>query len=462
MTAAAQPQTALLAPTPIGQRPHRATIVRWLVLLLLAGSVLRLGFWSVYGPVAYPDTGTYMVVAKSILTGDFSNYEGRRPPGYPLVLAIAGLSPDRAWAIQSLMGLAISVLLFYVAIALTRRPGFAALVGMTYNLNLSQLFFEANLISETTATFGITGVAALLLVCYRRLRNRRRVWPWLVALGVMAAFATLTRPQFVFLPLLIAALVGYASWTRGGTRPRGSAGHAGLAFLTSVVLILGWCWFNYAKVGFFTISTQTGIGMMDHTLAFIELAPDRYAMIRDIYLRHRDEKRAQTGRHSAGWEGLPEAMAATGLSLPALSNELARMSIEMFVRHPLRYAGGVVQAWVDFWPAPMYWQPAMLRLPSVGRFIRLAWQLEQPMVRLANAIFLGLVAVATLSPALRQRLHWDLGLTTLAAIVLLTSLVQALALWVENARYAISVQPLVIVIVLSAAAGQLAAWKRRM
>jgi hypothetical protein len=225
----------------------------------------------------------------------------------------------------------------------------------------------------------------------------------------------------------------------------------------STVIILGWCWFNYVKVDFFTLSTQTGLAMMQHSLAFIELAPDRYATFRDIYVRHRDEKRSRTGLHNATWEGLPEARAVTGLSLPAISKELARMSFEMFVRHPLRYGGGVVQAWVDFWAAPMYWQPALLRPASAGRLVQLAWRLEQPVVRLANVVFLGLVAMATLVPAARRRLHWDLGLTTLAAIVLLSSVVQALATWAENARYGISVQPLVIVIVLCAAACQVVA-----
>jgi len=127
------------------------------------------------------------------------------------------------------------------------------------------------------------------------------------------------------------------------------------------------------------------------------------------------------------------------------------MSIEMFVRHPIRYATGVAHAWADFWAAPMHWQPAMLRVPLVRRIVGLVWRLEQPILRFANAVFLGLVAVATLSPVLRHRLRWDLGLTTLAAIVLGASLVQALTIWVDNARYGITVQPLVIVIVLSAA-----------
>ena len=78
------------------------------------------------------------------------------------------------------------------------------------------------------------------------------------------------------------------------------------------------------------------------------------------------------------------------------------------------------------------------------------WRLEQPIVRFVSAVFLGLVAVAMLSPVLRHRLRWDLGLTTLAAIVLGASLVQALTIWVDNPRYGITVQPLVIVIVLSA------------
>ncbi len=455
MKATAQPQSSPSVPSSAETWPQRATTLRWLVVLLLAGLVLRLGLWTVYEPVAYPDTGSYMRMAKIILTGEFADYDGRRPPGYPLILAAAGLSPNRAWAIQSTIGLATSVLLFYVALALTYRPSFAAIIGMTYNLNLSQLFFEANLVSETTATFAISGVVALLLVSYQRLRDNRRVWPWLLALGLFAAFATLTRPQFAFLPVLIATLIGYTSYTRAGARSWRWASHLGVSFLTSTVLILGWCSFNYAKVDFFTLSTQTGIDLMHHTLGFIELAPDRYATIRDIYVRYRDEKRALTGRHNAAWDGVWETMKTTRLSLPALSKELARLSIEMFVRHPLRYAAGVVQAWVDFWPAPIYWQPAMLRLPSIGRFVQVAWRLEQPMIRLTNALFVGLVAAVTLSPTLRRRLHWDLGLTTLAAIVLLASVVQALAIWTDNARYAISVQPLVILILLSTVARQL-------
>ena len=201
----------------------------------------------VYEPVAYPDTVPTCARRKTSWQEISPPTMHAGPPGtrsYSPSLAYRPTAPgrsSRSWVWQPLSSS------FYVAFTTTRRPGFAALVGMTYNLNLSQLFFEANLISESTATFAVSGVAALLLVSYQRLRDKGRAWPWLLLLGLLAAFATLARPQFIFLPLLIATLIGYASYTRAGARAWRSAGCAGLVFLTSIVPILGWCWFNYVE-----------------------------------------------------------------------------------------------------------------------------------------------------------------------------------------------------------------------
>ncbi len=75
-------------------------IKEWLILLLILGSALRLGFWFIGEPTAFPDTGTYIEVAKQLVSGDFSNYQGRRTPGYPLLLILAQLSPHAVWIIH--------------------------------------------------------------------------------------------------------------------------------------------------------------------------------------------------------------------------------------------------------------------------------------------------------------------------------------------------------------------------
>jgi hypothetical protein len=194
-----------------------------------------------------------------------------------------------------------------------------------------------------------------------------------------------------------------------------------------------------------------GIGLMNQSLAFIELAPDRYATIRDIYVKHRDAKMARTGRHNANWDAVPELMATTGLSLPALSRELSSLSVYLFVHHPLRYGVGVARAWVDFWLVPNYWTLEKVRPPSLAAALAVVWRVEHPLLRLVNAVFLLMCVAVPLSARVRHRVGFDLALGTIGAVVLATSLVQALGEWGENARYGVPIQALVVVAVVLAA-----------
>jgi hypothetical protein len=137
-----------------------------------------------------------------------------------------------------------------------------------------------------------------------------------VLLGLLGGWATLVRPQFVFLPPLLAALVAF------GSAPglRLATSRATLVVVPGLALVLGWCAFNYARTGYFTLTTQLGIGLMAHSLPMLDSAPPRYALIRDVYIRYRDAEIAKSGRHYlAVWAAVPELQRVTGLSLPRLS-----------------------------------------------------------------------------------------------------------------------------------------------
>lgn len=424
---------------------------RWLVFLVLAGVVLRLGLWLVYEPIEYDDTGTYTEVAQHILTGDFSHYEARRPPGYPLVLALAGLSPRRAWALQSLMGLAVSVILFSMAYTLTRRPGFAALAGMSYNLNLSQLFFEAHLTSETTTTLVVTATAAMLLVLLRRFARTKRETAFLLGLGLVAGLSPLVRPQFAFLPVLVGALVAYASLLNVRHGLGASVRRACLVITPGIALLVGWAWINSLHVGYFTLTTNLGFNLMNHSMPFLESSPDRYAQLRDILIKYRDAKVARTGRHTmAIWEAVPALRAATGQSLPELSRNLQPLSLHLFVRNPVGYAASVARAWVSFWLAPNYWDLDRIRPASLAALLAWLWASERWLLRTCNLLFLLLAVAAALAPGARFRPVREFPLLAVAGIVLVTSLTQALVEYGENAKYAISVQPITVLALATA------------
>jgi hypothetical protein len=418
-----------------------------LLVLLLAGVVIRAGLWLTYEPISHPDTATYFTVAGQMTSRDFAGFEGRRTPGYPSLIALAGLDPGRVFVLQLVFGLAISALLFHLTLDATDRPAFALAVGMSYNLNLAQLFFEANLLSETLSTLVVTGALTLLILIQGRIRERRSVTGALVLLGLLGGWATLVRPQFVFLPPLLAALVAF------GSAPglRLATSRATLVVVPGLALVLGWCAFNYARTGYFTLTTQLGIGLMAHSLPMLDSAPPRYALIRDVYIRYRDAEIAKSGRHYlAVWAAVPELQRVTGLSLPRLSDELRRLSVDRFVRHPVWYGTSVLNATVDFWLAPNYWRLERLHPRSAAVALRWLWRVEHALIRAANATFLLGTLAAMASATFRRRIGWDVTLGATSAIALAACVVAALSFRGENARYAIPVQPLIIAAVMIA------------
>jgi len=425
----------------------------WLLLLVLGGVLLRVGLWACYEPVTYPDTGTYTSAAKDLLDGNFSRSEGRRTPGYPLLIALVGEAPQKIVVAQMVAGMLISVLLFYVAFHMTGCPGFACLAGLTYHLNLQQLFLESAVLSETVSTLGVVAVVAAVLSSFRRLREGRRAAGMLLLVGVLAGAAILTRPQYVFLPLLLPLLITYAvsglrlpSW--GGIK------YASVATLPSVLFVLGWCALLYVKVGFFTLSTQSGFGLVNHSIAFIERAPDRYAVIRDILLKHREQRLAAVGHYrNTIWHAWPEIKQVTGLSLPEASREMQKMSLEMFARHPARYGVSVANAWVDFWTVPIFWNLERVTPGWLGSPLAAVWWVEHKLLRIANATFVMLVFLVLISRRVRLRVKWDLDLTAISALILLSSIIQALADQGASSRYAVTIQALVVVVVM-------VAWRR--
>jgi hypothetical protein len=423
----------------------------WIALLLLFGVTIRIGFWFIAEPKEFPDTGTYVAVAKQLLDGEFSDYEGRRTPGYPLLLILARFSPNVVWMIQMLAGLVISACLFYVAYEVTGRASFAFLAGMTYNLNLGQLFLEANLIPETETTFFVVSTAALLALIYTRLRDNGPVAYILIAAGVSAGITVMARPQFVFLPVVLGIAAGYGSLVVSRSSWGVAFAKTGLAMGPGILMILAWSWFNYSHVGHFTMSTQTGIGLTEHTIAFAELAPERYGILREVLVKYRDLHIAQTGRHTATWDAIPELKKVTGLRLPDLDKELLKMSATLILEHPLRYAVLVVDAWVSFWLVSDPKELKRVKPVLLAELLAWIWSVEHLLLRIINAIFLIFVGMAIVSSGFRHWTEWGFVLTTISAIALVSSILQALVIGVENTRYGVTVQALIVLIVMTAA-----------
>ncbi len=213
--------------------------------------------------------------------------------------------------------------------------------------------------------------------------------------------------------------------------------------------------FNKMHTGYFGMTTMTGYHLSQHSGAFMELAPDKYATIRDVYLKHRARQIAETGSHSCTiWSALPELRQRTGLSFVDLSRELTHVSTLLIRQHPLRYSKTVVGAWVGFWKVPLYWDTALLHLPGDGKSPALVktlsalWRPNRVFQRIINVAFLLIVLHAVVGLFRRQnwytRTDWFVIM-----IVMVASVAQAFVEYGSTDRFWVPYEAMVIYLVAS-------------
>ena len=442
-----------------GGRWQRSTWA-WFGALLIACAALRLFLVLAADPILSPDSQGYMQLAQQITAGDLSADSGLRTPMYPLFLALLANDPARVRLAQMGLGLAVTALMFWLGRRLTGSDVAAALIGAGYGLSLSQIFFESNVLTETLTTFGVTLSVIALLLAFARLDAGRSPVRWVWVLGIVGAVTALVRPTFVFLPALLAGVLLLKLLARRSFRGGALLAPALLvpALLPAFILIGGWSAFNYTRFGYFGPSTITGFTLTDHSIGFIEYAPDRYAVIRDTYLALRRQYGMQ---YVSVWFGVEQIKAALGLSTSQLSRELARMSMELFVQQPLQYAESVWITWVQFWNAyggahgVVAWEGA--HAPALGLALGYLFRAMKYVYIVLNALFLAWVGAAAAALIFfRRRIAWvTVPMLIMTAVILVTSLLSAamqgggLTAGASN-RYAMPVQPLLVCVVVVA------------
>ncbi|MBN2386578.1 MAG: glycosyltransferase family 39 protein [Anaerolineales bacterium] len=418
----------------------------WLLISLGIAFVERLVLFLTYPLVHYTDSSTYLGLAEMLEAG-WGEYSYIRTPGYPLFLYWLGRDETAIYLVQLALGLLTSLLLFYLGWRISGKGWFGALAALAHSLNLQQLFFEADILSESAATFllvlTLAGVAWLLYS-----GSKKPGWlALLVGLGVglVGGGLTLTRPQFIFLPFWAAffILIGWPAarrWKRWVVTVTIGLG--------AVVLIGWWVLKVHDRFGIWGLTNMTGYHLVQHTGAFFEYVPDEYAAIRETYLEYRALRVAETGQpNNAIWDAIPALMEVSGQGFVPLSQLLAVISTRLILDHPGLYLQSVLQGWGWFWKAPAYWSPesvAVLGLRSVLGGVVLA---TRGGLFLANLVFILISAVLLWKKA-RRFLKLDAFLLFVLGTVWFTSIVSSMLDHGDNPRFSVSIQSLVVVLVI--------------
>ncbi len=415
----------------------------WLMVVTVIALVERISLYLLYRPVSYDDTASYHRLAQAILAG-WGAYDGTRTPGYPLFLALFG-TDERVYAAQLFLGFLTTLLLFYITWRISGRSWLAGLVALAHTLNPQQIFFEADLLTETLTTFLIIlSIAFLTGILFSKKPGLWKVLGLALLTGLAAGWAALTRPLFLFLPFWFAFILLVFWRAKPGIRWGGAL----MIGLSGAVVLGLWVNFIYQRFNMLSPTTMTGFHLVQHTGLFFEYVPDKYAVIRDVYLQYRAGQIAATG--SPGntiWAAIPALEKASGLSFYDLSRLLTTISIQLIIEHPWLYLKNVILGWLWFWKVPVYYLADSFRYSWLGTFskwINLVWR---GALILINIGFVS-GSVMLFWKGVRRILRMDVFLWLLLGMLWLTSIAQTLLDHGDNPRFMVPVQSLVVLIVV--------------
>lgn len=428
--------------------------LRWLLVVVAVAALERLAMLAFYPAVSYDDTPSYRRLAEAILNG-WAGYDGTRTPGYPFLLAWVG--PDqRVYLLQLLMGLAVTMIFFWVGWQLCGKPGFGVAAALAHTLNLGQLFFEANLLTETLTTFWLALVGLTVFEALRRKGAAR--FAWALAGGLSGGLAGLTRPLFFFVPFWIAMFLPVAVW-REGWRARLASFAAPL--LPGILIAGLWIGYIYNTYHMVSVTVMNGYHLVQHTGYFFEYVPDEDAALRDTYLRYRDARVAEYGTQgNTIWGAIPELQQVTGLNFYDLSNKLASVSVNLIRKHPLLYARTVVKGWWLYWRAPVYWNAEAITPTWLRALLSGLVTAQRGVLVLVNGIFVIASLLVLSWKRARGAVRMNAYLWFIGGLIWLSSVAQTLPDHGDNPRFLIPLQSWVVFCVLCLAWNAIQSLKR--
>lgn len=330
---------------------HQDKFGRYAWVLVVLGICARLPAMILPGhsPLMVYIDSTYIQAAQDILRFNIHAL-GFRVPVYPMLIALCGAKPRVIWLAQSALGVAASWMIFDMAFRRTHQGLYSLLVGLACSLAPEVLVYESSIMSEALTNFLLV-TSLWLMTRFDGDGESDILYP--LGLGSVVAWTGLTRPLMLCLvPVYFCFLAPL--WPPTKILPRAAIKRT-LAFAFPVIVfIFGWCGLVYLNTGFFTPTTVAGHDLMDQVDPYVDLAPDRFAVLRDAWLQSREQLKYSLNRNASPVfdASVAELERRTGKTQAQISREYQSLGLYLQIHHPLLCLRRAEQGWMQFWGAP--------------------------------------------------------------------------------------------------------------
>ncbi len=419
------------------------------LFLILFGVLSRAFIAIAYsGQVSeFNDTGSYLPLAERLSTFDLKGYDGIRTPGYPFLLMIANLNFHLVVIIQSILGIVTSLFIYDTSIRILKSIRIALFNGISASFFLHLLFYERAILTETLTLFTLTW-CLWYLVKIDFFKKHKRISPssWqLCFVGLLTTIVFLVRPMFIVIPPLITFfyLVIYKDQKLIKLITK-----AFIICLPATLSYQAWSSLNAYNTGYKSVTAFSGVNLAQNCVSFIEHASDEYAPLRNLYVHKRDSIIAHKGDISMSiWAVYGELQQKEGITVYELSERLDPMNKELIKNHPWPYIKQVSISWRDFWKDELLWNYKKFKNKPSKWILSGTWLfIQRPLLFILTISFLAISILMTYHRIKKRRFLFDFEFFCVALIIG-SSLGQALVIYGNNARFSVPFTPFILLVV---------------
>jgi len=400
-----------------------------LYLLIIGFAVRLLIFFLIYpSESSFPDSGSYFRLAKKLSTMSLEGYDGKRSPGYPLLILFAFGKVKLAVVYQFLIGTICSIVWYKTLINFKFSAKQSLYVAIFLQSFLNVFFYETAILLESLSLFCVSVV--IYYITHPKYKNGGTIKQELV-LGLILGFLVLIKPFFAYIPFLI-----YGLFTLKEFRVNRLISKKLILLVFPLVVYFGWSYINKLNTGYFVSTTFLGLNLAQNCVYFAEKAPEEYQWIGKPYAKYRDKTIAEERDVAMSiWNAYGEGKAFDhyNLSFEELSHEFGEFAKATIAANPKDYIKQVVlRSGFDFWKPSIDWNQDNFRFNSAFQIFSTIWAIQQ-VILIGITIAFICISVIIVFRSFKKR---EIDMTViLISFVLTPAILQALVTYGTNSRY---------------------------
>lgn len=415
--------------------------------LIIIGLVFRLVIYLFYNHYTiFPDTSAYLRLAKTIVELNFSQIDGTRSPGFPLLIIMAFGNFYLLMVYQFILGILTAIVWYLTLVNLEFSKKSSFYITLFLQSFLYVVIYETTVMVETLVLFVIS-IVIFIITSNFYLKSRLKHE---LVLSAMLGLLVLIKPFYVYVPFLILlfGLITYIFQKKSNIKISAILGKKMALFIFPLLVYFGWSYVNKINNGYFVSTTYFGLNLSQNCTHFAEKGDEKYDWIIEPLVKHRDlainENRDDA---MAIWYAINEGeFKSYNLKFADLSYHLGEFAKSTILDNKMDYLKQVIfKSWWHFWKPSLSIEFEEYKFEKGTKIFATILDFQNSFLKLIKLFFLLIIPYYIVT-FIKHRIFTLTHVLIMFAFV--PSVLQAMVTYGTNNRFSFPFEYVMIIVVV--------------